>query len=82
MKLLKKIQFTLLIIGTIYLTSCNDSVPIQDVKSTKTPTSVVKKNALSPIGDTVTLKNINDFSILIPQKATAQEKYSATMLSE
>jgi len=82
MKLLKKIQFTLLIIGIISLISCSDSIPVKDVKSTKTPTNVVKKTALSPIGATVALGNIEDFSILIPEQATAQEKYSATMLTE
>jgi hypothetical protein len=78
MKLLKQIQFTLLITGTIYLTPCTGSVPIKDVKST----DILSTDPLRPDGATVTLENIKDFSILIPKQATAQEKYSAAMLTD
>jgi len=77
MKLLKQIEFTLLIIATMSLISNADSAPIKGAQST----SVLEANALSPVGDAITFDNIKDFSILIPAQATAQEKYSAAMLT-
>jgi len=66
MKLLKQRLLAVLIFGTISLTFCAN----------------LGANALCPTGATVTLENIKEFSILIPKQATAQEKYSATMLRD
>jgi len=66
MKLLKQRLLAVLIFGTISLTFCAN----------------LGTTALSPTGATVTLENIKEFSILIPKQATAQEKYSATMLRD
>ena len=78
MKSLKLILLTLLSIGTMSLTSHADLEPIKDVKST----NVLRTNPLRPAGGTATLENIKKFSILIPKQATAQEKYSAAMLTD
>ena len=44
--------------------------------------NIMANDVLCPVGDAIRLKNVKDFSILIPEKATAQEKFSAAMLAD
>jgi hypothetical protein len=87
MKHLKILQIPLLALCTLSLTSCTDVVSVEEVSNGKVNASKEIANelvetALSPIGATVTLENIEAFSILIPEQATEQETYSATMLAD
>ncbi len=44
--------------------------------------NVMGNDALRPVGNAVPLGNVKDFSILIPEKAATQEKFSAAMLAD
>ncbi len=69
---------TLLCLGTVSVTSCNGLAP----ENGATPRDEPRASPLSPAGDSVTLQNLKAYSILIPEQATAQEKYSAAMLAD
>jgi len=78
MTLLKPLQIALLMIATLYVTSCTVE---ESVKDTNTTTRM-ETNVLRPAGPTVTLAPLEDFSILIPEHPTDQESFSAAMLAE
>ena len=65
-------------LATMVLASCINNAPVNHDKST----NYLPYNVLHPVGKVVTIKKIKDFSILIPEKATAQEKFSAAMLND
>jgi hypothetical protein len=44
--------------------------------------TVCSTSALRPVGDVVIIDGLRGFSILIPKKATAQERYSANLLAD
>ncbi len=76
MKVLK--QFPRLVIGAILATSCTGMETVADMNAPQKAAA----SPLSPVGDSVTLRDVKGYSILIPEQATAQEAYSAAMLAE